>query len=139
MSIVIAGSIVGIIIVVAVAIMLINKFSNLITILILSAFCILAGAGIGIGCYKSIEYSPKEVFVYDKVAVEIDKKDNIYDYYINYIYNDECYTTAISGKEFNSIKCNKSVDKFTLTQNEWETSKKRNDNASEKTSATTEN
>ena len=139
MSIVIALSIVGIIITVAVAIMLINKFSNLITILILSAFCILAGAGIGIGCYKSIEYSPKEVFVYDKVVVEIDKKDNIYDYYINYIYNDECYTTAISGKEFDTIQCNKTVDKFVLTENEWKTSKKRNDNASEKTSVTSEN
>ena len=138
MSIVITLSIVGIIIVVAVAIMLINKFSNLITILILSAFCILAGAGIGIGCYKSIEYSPKEVFVYDKVIVEIDKKDNIYDYYINYIYNDECYTTAISGKEFDTIQCSKTVDKFVLTENEWKTSKKRNDNASEKTSVTSE-
>ena len=139
MSIVIAGSIVGIIIVVAVAIMLINKFSNLLTILILSAFCILAGAGIGIGCYKSIEYSPKEVFVYDKVVVEINSREKVYNYYIDYIYEDECYTTLISGKEFDSIKCNKSVDKFTLTQNEWETSKKRNDNASEKTSATNEN
>ena len=139
MSIVITLSIVGIIIAVAVAIMLINKFSNLITILILSAFCILAGAGIGIGCYKSIEYSPKEVFVYDKVVVEINKKDNTYDYYINYIYNDECYTTAISGKEFDTIQCSKTVDKFVLTENEWKTSKKRNDNASEKTGTTAEN
>lgn len=139
MSIVIAFSIVGIIIAVAVAIMLINKFSNLITILILSAFCILAGAGIGIGCYKSIEYSPKEVFVYDKVVVEINKKDNTYDYYINYIYNDECYTTAISGKEFDTIQCSKTIDKFVLTENEWKTSKKRNDNASEKTGTTAEN
>lgn len=139
MSIVIALSIVGIIVVVIVAILLINKVSNLLTILILSAFCILAGAGIGIGCYKSIEYSPKEVFVYDKVVVEIDKKDNIYDYYINYIYNDECYTTAISGKEFDTIQCSKTVDKFVLTENEWKTSKKRNDNASEKTGTTAEN
>ena len=134
MSIVIALSIICIIVVVA--IVLINKFSNSLIILILSAFCILAGAGIGIGCYKSIEYSPKEVFVYDKVTVEIDKKDNIYDYYINYIYNDECYTTAISGKEFDTIQCSKTVDKFVLTENEWKTSKKRNDNASEKTSVT---
>ena len=134
MSIVIALSIICIIIVVA--IVLTNKFFDSITILILSAFCILAGAGIGIGCYKSIEYSPKEVFVYDKVAVEIDKKDNIYDYYINYIYNDECYTTAVSGKEFDTIQCSKTVDKFVLTENEWKTSKKRNDNASEKTSVT---
>lgn len=138
MNIVIVGFIVGIIIVVAVAIMLINKFSNLLIILILSIFCILAGAGIGIGCYKSIEYSPKEVFVYDKVVVEINKKDNTYDYYINYIYNDECYTTAISGKEFDTIQCSKTVDKFVLTENEWKTSKKRNDNASEKTSVTSE-
>ena len=135
MSIVIALSIVCIIIAVTVAILLINKVSNLL-ILILSAFCILAGAGIGIGCYKSIEYSPKEVFVYDKVVVEINKKDNTYDYYINYIYNDECYTTAISGKEFDTIQCSKTVDKFVLTENEWKTSKKRNDNASEKTSVT---
>ena len=134
MSIVIALSIICIIVVVA--IVLTNKFFDSITILILSAFCILAGAGIGIGCYKSIEYSPKEVFVYDKVAVEIDKKDNIYDYYINYIYNDECYTTAVSGKEFDTIQCSKTVDKFVLTENEWKTSKKRNDNASEKTSVT---
>lgn len=138
MSIVIALSIICIIVVVYVAIILINKFSNSLIILILSAFCILAGAGIGIGCYKSIEYSPKEVFVYDKVVVEINKKDNIYDYYINYIYNDECYTTAISGKEFNTIQCSKTVDKFVLTENEWKTSKKRNDNASEKTSVTSE-
>ena len=136
MSIVIALSIICIIIVVA--IVLINKNSNSLIILILSAFCILAGAGIGIGCYKSIEYSPKEVFVYDKVVVEINKKDNTYDYYINYIYNDECYTTAISGKEFDTIQCSKTVDKFVLTENEWKTSKKRNDNASEKTSATSE-
>ena len=136
MSFIIAVCIVCIMIAVIVAILLINKFSNLITILIVSAFCILAGAGIGIGCYKSIEYSPKEVFVYDKVLVEIDKKDNIYDYYINYIYNDECYTTAISGKEFDTIQCSKTVDKFVLTENEWKTSKKRNDNASEKTSVT---
>ena len=136
MSIVIALSIICIIIVVA--IVLINKNSNLLITLILSAFCILAGAGIGIGCYKSIEYTPKEVFVYDKVLVEIDKKDNIYDYYINYIYNDECYTTAVSGKEFDTIQCSKTVDKFVLTENEWKTSKKRNDNASEKTSVTSE-
>lgn len=137
MSIVIALSIICIIVIVA--IVLINKNSNSLITLILSAFCILAGAGIGIGCYKSIEYSPKEVFVYDKVTVEIDKKDNIYDYYINYIYNDECYTTAISGKEFDTIQCSKTVDKFVLTENEWKTSKKRNDNASEKTSTTPEN
>ena len=136
MSIVIALSIICIIVIAA--IVLINKNSNSLITLILSAFCILAGAGIGIGCYKSIEYSPKEVFVYDKVAVEIDKKDNIYDYYINYIYNDECYTTAISGKEFDTIQCSKTVDKFVLTENEWKTSKKRNDNASEKTSVTSE-
>ena len=135
MSFIIAVCIVCIMIAVIVAILLTNKVSNLL-IIILSAFCILAGAGIGIGCYKSIEYSPKEVFVYDKVLVEIDKKDNIYDYYINYIYNDECYTTAISGKEFDTIQCSKTVDKFVLTENEWKTSKKRNDNASEKTSVT---
>lgn len=137
MSFIMAMCIVCIIIAVIVAILLINKVFNLL-ILILSAFCILAGAGIGIGCYKSIEYSPKEVFVYDKVLVEIDKKDNIYDYYINYIYNDECYITAISGKEFDTIQCSKTVDKFVLTENEWKTSKKRNDNASEKTSVTSE-
>lgn len=135
MSFIIAVCIVCIMIAIIVAILLTNKVSNLL-IIILSAFCILAGAGIGIGCYKSIEYSPKEVFVYDKVLVEIDKKDNIYDYYINYIYNDECYTTAISGKEFDTIQCSKTVDKFVLTENEWKTSKKRNDNASEKTSVT---
>lgn len=135
MSFIIVVCIVCIMIAVIVAILLINKVFDLL-ILILSAFCILVGAGIGIGCYKSIEYSPKEVFVYDKVLVEIDKKDNIYDYYINYIYNDECYTTAISGKEFDTIQCSKTVDKFVLTENEWKTSKKRNDNASEKTSVT---
>lgn len=136
MSIIIALSIICIIVVVA--IVLIDKNSNSLITLILSAFCILAGAGIGIGCYKSIEYSPKEVFIYDKVVVEINKKDNTYDYYINYIYNDECYTTAISGKEFDTIQCSKTVDKFVLTENEWKTSKKRNDNASEKTSITSE-
>lgn len=137
MSFIIVVCIVCIMIAVIVAILLINKVFDLL-ILILSAFCILVGAGIGIGCYKSIEYSPKEVFVYDKVLVEIDKKDNIYDYYINYIYNDECYTTAISGKEFDTIQCSKTVDKFILTENEWKTSKKRNDNASEKTNITSE-
>lgn len=136
MSIVIALSIICIIVIVA--IVLIDKNSNSLITLILSAFCILAGAGIGIGCYKSIEYSPKEVFVYDKVVVEINKKDNTYDYYINYIYNDECYTTAISGKEFDTIQCSKTVDKFVLTENEWKTSKKRDDNASKKTSVTSE-
>lgn len=116
-----------------------NKISKFIILIALAFSSLFAGALIGVDCYRNIKYSPKEVFVYDKVVVEINSREKVYNYYIDYIYEDECYTTLISGKEFNSIKCNKSVDKFTLTQNEWETSKKRNDNASEKTGTTTEN
>lgn len=122
-----------------VAALFFNKISKFIILIALAFSSLFAGALIGVDCYRNITYSPKEVFVYDKVVVEINSREKVYNYYIDYIYEDECYTTLISGKEFNSIKCNKTVDKFTLTQNEWETSKKRNDNASEKTSATTEN
>lgn len=80
--------------------------------------------------YGTIVYNPdsaKEVLVCQKQIVTINEKEDCYDYIIYYIYNNDLYSTRVSGKEYYELKAD-NISSFTITSEEWKHSIKKTDN-----------